>query len=88
MTYPKLQMLIAGQWTDGTSGVSEDVFCPAGTNKSESGLSEVGVRILGNVSDRRVGEFEFVCECGGKEVGFSRRVQGPVAVCVFEGWNR
>ena len=29
MTYPKLQMLIAGQWTDGTSGVSEDVFCPA-----------------------------------------------------------
>ena len=29
MTYPKLQMLIAGQWTDGTSGVSEDVLCPA-----------------------------------------------------------
>ena len=29
MTYPKLQMLIAGEWTDGTSGVSEDVLCPA-----------------------------------------------------------
>ena len=29
MTYPNLKMLIAGQWTDGTSGIFEDVYCPA-----------------------------------------------------------
>lgn len=29
MNYPKLQMLIAGQWTDGTSGETENVICPA-----------------------------------------------------------
>ena len=29
MAYPKLKMLIAGEWTDGTSGKSEPVICPA-----------------------------------------------------------
>ena len=29
MTYPNLKMLIAGQWTDGTSGLFEDVYRPA-----------------------------------------------------------
>ena len=29
MSYPQLQMLIAGEWTNGTSGVTENVICPA-----------------------------------------------------------
>ena len=29
MSYPQLQMLIAGQWTNGTSGVTAKVTCPA-----------------------------------------------------------
>ena len=29
MSYPQLKMLIAGEWTDGTSGNSEPVICPA-----------------------------------------------------------
>jgi succinate-semialdehyde dehydrogenase/glutarate-semialdehyde dehydrogenase len=29
MTYPKLQMLIAGNWTDGTANVTDEVICPA-----------------------------------------------------------
>ena len=27
--YPKVQMFIAGEWTDGTSGKSEDILNPA-----------------------------------------------------------
>ena len=29
MPYPALEMLIAGEWTDGSSGKSEPVICPA-----------------------------------------------------------
>ena len=29
MSYPKLKMLIAGEWTNGSSGVTENVICPA-----------------------------------------------------------
>jgi len=29
MSYPKLEMLIAGEWTNGSSGKSEPVICPA-----------------------------------------------------------
>src|SRR6056300_1412118 len=29
MAYPELQMLIAGDWTDGSSGKTEKVICPA-----------------------------------------------------------
>lgn len=29
MPYPKLEMLIAGEWTQGSSGQSEAVICPA-----------------------------------------------------------
>ena len=29
MSYPKLEMLIAGEWTIGSSGKSEPVICPA-----------------------------------------------------------
>ena len=29
MSYPQLQMLIAGEWTNGKSGVTENVICPA-----------------------------------------------------------
>ena len=29
MPYPDLKMLIAGEWTDGSSGKSEPVICPA-----------------------------------------------------------
>lgn len=29
MPYPKLKMLIAGEWTNGSSGVTENVICPA-----------------------------------------------------------
>ena len=29
MSYPQLQMLIAGEWPNGTSGVTENVICPA-----------------------------------------------------------
>jgi len=36
MSYPQLQMLIAGEWTNGTSGVTENVICPAdGTTLGE-----------------------------------------------------
>ena len=29
MPYPDLKLLIAGEWTDGSSGRSEPVICPA-----------------------------------------------------------
>ena len=29
MPYPVLKMLISGEWTDGSSGKSEPVICPA-----------------------------------------------------------
>ena len=45
MSYPELKMLIGGDWTDGSSGNTEPVFCPAdgsiiGT-LPESGLTPI-----------------------------------------------